>query len=93
MYGGNKWFARLGYDAQDALSLAESALVYKNVGDGIDDVAQATESIISTMKAFRIEAEDSMSVVDQFNEVGKLLPMPVVTRCLAECYIGQSRVA
>lgn len=26
-------FARLGYDANDALQLAESALVYKHVGD------------------------------------------------------------
>lgn len=61
---------------------------------GIDTVDQATESIISTIKAFRIETSDAMSVVDMFNEVGKakLLPMPVVTRCLAECYIGQSSV-
>ena len=85
-------FARLGYDVNEALSLAESALVYQHVGDGIEDVSQATESIISTMKAFRIEAEDAMQIVDKFNEVGKLLPMPVVTRCLAECYIGQSSV-
>lgn len=44
--------------------------MYKNVGDGIDDVAQASESIISTMKAFNIEATDSMGIVDRFNEIG-----------------------
>lgn len=62
-------FARLGYDIDEASQLAEAANVYKNVGDGIDDVAQASESIISTMKAFNIEATDSMGIVDKFNEI------------------------
>lgn len=65
-------FARLGYNVEQAASLAEAASVYKNVGDGIDDVAQASESIISTMKAYGIEAENAMGIVDRFNEVGKL---------------------
>ena len=85
-------FARLGYDVSDALQLAEASIIYKNVGDGITDISQSTESLISTIKAFKLEATDAMTVVDELNEVGKLLPMPVVTRCLAECYIGQSSV-
>lgn len=44
--------------------------MYKNVGDGIEDVSQASESIISTMQAFGIEAENAISIVDKFNEVG-----------------------
>ena len=64
-------FARLGYSISEATELAKAASVYKNVGDGIDSVAQATESIISTMKAFGIEADNSMAIVDKFNEVGK----------------------
>lgn len=63
-------FARLGYSLEEASQLAQAANVYKNVGDGIDDVAQASESIISTMKAFNIEATDSMGIVDRFNEIG-----------------------
>lgn len=63
-------FARLGYSISEATKLAEAASIYKNVGDGIDSVSQATESIISTMKAFGIEADNSMSIVDKFNEVG-----------------------
>lgn len=63
-------FARLGYNIEEASKLAEAASVYKNVGDGIDDVATASESIISTMKAFGIEAENAMGIVDRFNEVG-----------------------
>lgn len=63
-------FARLGYDLTEASNLAEAASIYKNVGDGITDISQASESIISTMKAFGIEANDAMSIVDRFNEVG-----------------------
>ena len=63
-------FARLGYSLADAENLAVAATVYKNVGDGIENVADASESIISTMKAFNIEAENSMDIVDAFNEVG-----------------------
>ena len=64
-------FARLGYDVADAASLAEAALVYKNVGDGIEDVSVATESLISTIKAFgELDADDAMAIVDKFNEVG-----------------------
>jgi phage-related minor tail protein len=68
-------FARLGYDLDEASSLAEAANVYMNVGDGIDNVEDASKSIISTMKAFSIEAEGAMGIVDRFNEVGKLLPV------------------
>lgn len=63
-------FARLGYTLDESAQLADVALVYKNVGDGIEDISQASESIISTMKAFDIQAENSMSIVDKFNEVG-----------------------
>lgn len=63
-------FARLGYSLGEASDLSKAALIYKNVGDGISDVSEASESIISTMKAFNIEATNSMSIVDKFNEVG-----------------------
>ena len=63
-------FARLGYTMDEAAQLADAALVYKNVGDGIEDISEASESIISTMKAFGIAAENAMTIVDKFNEVG-----------------------
>lgn len=63
-------FARLGYTLEEAASLADAAIVYKNVGDGITDINEASESIISTMKAFGIAAEGAMLIVDKFNEVG-----------------------
>lgn len=63
-------FARLGYGIDDASRLADAAIVYKNVGDGIEDINQASESVISTMQAFGIEASNAMVIVDKFNEVG-----------------------
>ena len=63
-------FSRLGYSVDEATSLAEAALMYKNVGDGIQDVSQATESLISTMKAFNVEADGASRIIDAFNEVG-----------------------
>lgn len=63
-------YARLGYNLEDSSKLADASIVYKNVGDGISDISTASESIISTMKAFNIEANDAMSIVDKFNEVG-----------------------
>ena len=64
-------FARLGYGIEDAEKLADAAIIYKNVGDGITDINAASESIISTMKAFgRDGSLSAMDVVDKFNEVG-----------------------
>lgn len=63
-------FARLGYTMDDSAKLAEVANIYAVVGDEISGVDDATTSIISTMKAFGIVADDAMSIVDKFNEVG-----------------------
>lgn len=65
-------FARLGYGLEDAEKLADAAIVYKNVGDGIEDISEASESIIATLQAFgdEISPDDVMLIVDKFNEVG-----------------------
>lgn len=63
-------FARLGLSLEDAEVVSDAALVYKNVGDGIEDIDQASESLISTMQAFGIEAKDVMTIVDKFNVAG-----------------------
>lgn len=64
-------FARLGYNLTDSAELAETAIVYNNVGDGIASIDDATESVISTMQAFNITAQDSMSIADKFNQIGR----------------------
>ena len=63
-------FARLGFGIDDASALADTAIIYKNIGDGIEDITEASESIISTMQAFGVEATNAISIVDKFNEVG-----------------------
>lgn len=67
-------YARLGYTIDEASELADSAIIYKNVGDGLSGIDQATEHLISTMKAFGIEAGDAMRIVDVFNEVANNFP-------------------
>ena len=69
-------FARLGYGFEDAQGLAEVANIYAVVGDEIDGVEGATESLISTMAAFKDEmngmsnTDFAMSIIDKFNEIG-----------------------
>ena len=63
-------FARLGFNIDDASKLADAAIVYKNVGDGISDISTASESLISTLKAFDIPADDVMKIVDVYNAIG-----------------------
>lgn len=62
-------YARLGYSLSEASALADSAIVYQNVGDGLSGIDEATQHLISTMTAFGVAAEDSMHIVDIFNEV------------------------
>ena len=64
-------FARLGYSMDESSRLAQTAMLYHNVGDEVDSVDQATESLISTMKGFGLEANNSLSIVDKFNYTGK----------------------
>ena len=61
-------WSRLGYDADAAEQLAEIAILYKNVGDGID-IDSANESLISTLQGFQLDASEAESVIDKFNEV------------------------
>jgi len=60
---------RLGESIEYAGELAKNAAVYVNVGDGID-INTATKDMITAMRAFDIEAKDSISIIDAYNEVG-----------------------
>jgi TP901 family phage tail tape measure protein len=71
-------FAKLGYSMKQASEMAEAAIVYKNVGDGIASTEDAADSIISTLKGFGLEASESMAIVDKFNEVKFLPPYTVM---------------
>lgn len=61
-------WAKLGYDLADASVLAETSIIYANVGE-ISNVDDAVQDITSALKAFDITAEDSIAVVDKLNEI------------------------
>lgn len=61
-------WSKNGYSIPDAKKLAEVSQLYKNVGDGID-INTANESLISTLKGFKLEADQAEHIVDVFNEV------------------------
>lgn len=63
-------FARLGYSFEDSQELAKVANIYAVVGDEVESVDVATQSIISTLAAYKDEITDTMQIVDKFNEVG-----------------------
>lgn len=63
-------WARLGYSLQDAATLAESTQILMNVSE-FTDVSKATDSLISSIQAFKYTANQSMEVVDILNTIGK----------------------
>lgn len=63
-------FAKLGYSLPDSQKLAEIATIYANVGEL--DISEASSSIVSTMKAFKIGADDAGRIVDSFNHIGNM---------------------
>lgn len=65
-------FLRLGYSLDQASDLAKNATLFVNVGDGVD-ITEATEDMITAMKAFDIQAEDSIKIVDDYNQIGKYI--------------------
>lgn len=66
MQSTEEW-SRLGYSLQDSLKLSESTAMYSNVAD--IDVQSATTSLVSVMKSFNLEAEDSLKILDKLTLV------------------------
>lgn len=62
-------FARLGYTVSESEDLAKVAIMYKNVGDDLSGIDEATSTIVSTLKAFNMNASESESIIDKLNEV------------------------
>lgn len=63
-------WAKRGYSIDDAEKLAETSSIYANVGE-VDD-ATAVSDITTALKAFNIEAKNSIDVVDKLNALGKI---------------------
>lgn len=65
-------FSRMGYSIADSQKLADVATIYYNVGDGIQNMEESSSSVISTLKAFNLTADQSVKIIDIFNEVGRV---------------------
>lgn len=60
-------WAKMGYDTIESAKLAEVSSIYSNVAD-VDD-ATAVNDIVTAMKAFNIEAENAISIIDPMNKI------------------------
>lgn len=68
-------FKQAGFDDSSAAQLAKISELYKNVADAAISSETSSSFIISQIKAFRLEAEDAISVVDKVNKVDVYLPL------------------
>ena len=62
-------FAKAGYDENQILKLGELALMYTNIADEEVSAAESAEFMVAQMKAFNVEAEDAIHIIDAVNEV------------------------
>lgn len=62
-------FARAGYSVRDSLDLGKEALKLANVGDGIQNIEDASLKLLSVLKAYKLEVSDASKVTDILNEV------------------------
>lgn len=61
-------WAKLGFSLDEASRLAEISSIYANVGEVDDDTA--VSDLVTAMKAFNIEADNSITIVDSLNRLG-----------------------
>ncbi|MEG0835795.1 MAG: phage tail tape measure protein, partial [Christensenellaceae bacterium] len=62
-------FAKAGFDENQSLELAKTATMFQNIADTEISAAEASSFIISQIKAFNIEAENSVRIINVVNEV------------------------
>lgn len=64
-------WARLGYAMQDAAKLAENSAIFEAISPDMD-ITQATDGLVSIMKAYGYEAEEMLDgVISKINKIGK----------------------
>ena len=63
-------WARLGYTLSEASELAKNSAIFEAISPDMD-ITQATDGLVSIIKAFDIEVEDAMDgIISKVNEVG-----------------------
>lgn len=63
----SEW-SKLGYDLDVSPQLAKVSSIYQNVGEV--DAETAVKDIVTALKAYNINVDDAMSIVDKFNKLG-----------------------
>ena len=63
-------FARMGYDFEESQVVAETANIMQMVSEGLTG-EQSAQYLISIMAAYGIEAERTMDIIDQLNNVDR----------------------
>lgn len=61
-------WAKLGFSLDEAEQLAKISSIYANVGEVDNDTA--VSDMVTAMKAFNIEASESITIVDKLNKLG-----------------------
>lgn len=68
-------FAKMGFSLSDSFDLGTTATILANVGDEIGSVEDATNTLISVLKAYGLETSAAASVTDKLNEVSNRFPI------------------
>ena len=63
----SEW-SKLGYDLDASSQLAKVSSIYQNVGEV--DSETAVKDIVTALKAYNINVDDAISIVDKFNKLG-----------------------
>ena len=82
----------MGYNLTDAKTMSKLSSQFAMISPGMS-VDQSTESLVSTMKAFGIQADDVLDgIMSKVNVVGMRLPKRIVIygnrNVSADSYIG-----
>lgn len=67
-------WSRLGYSLKDAEKLSDATILLKNVGDNMTQESSSS-GLISTLKGFKLQAEQAESIVDKVNEIANTQPI------------------
>lgn len=62
-------FKQSGFSDEESAQLAKIAELYRNVADEEVSSAEASSFVISQMKAFKIDAKDSITILDSLNSI------------------------
>jgi len=63
-------WSRLGYSIEEATTLAKNSAILKSISPDLD-ISKATDGLVSSLKAFKIEANDSLDgIISKINIIG-----------------------